>query len=335
MHKPTHHLGRPIDTFLTSSVHGKKGYVRRNHCQMTLAANMPPVTLGSFTVHLFEYYTLLRRPGPGLDRHIHDPLYELIVIREGTGTYYAERTPIRYVPGTVILLAPGIPHRWGESRSMTRMQVMYLGMQQSESAVDRADYRKIDAAFPFTCHTRAMSKEAGNILENLDSEAMRIDADSGEAAGDFSIAYCESLFKNFLYLILRARVPAAVVRGRRGTSVRTKAPHRDGELISAIEGLIERRFGDAISMDAIERELSLPKKKIQRLFRHFHGMTCVSYINNRRMQRARVLLAGGLPIATIASRLGFDNVNYFFRMFKRTFAMTPEEYRARMKDIDG
>lgn len=48
------------------------------------------------------------------------------------------------------------------------------------------------------------------------------------------------------------------------------------------------------------------------------------------MRRARELLATtGMPVTTVASRLGYADPQYFTRVFKALVGMTPSRYRAR------
>jgi YesN/AraC family two-component response regulator len=35
-----------------------------------------------------------------------------------------------------------------------------------------------------------------------------------------------------------------------------------------------------------------------------------------------------LPIASIVEQVGYDNISYFYRIFKGKFGQTPKEFRA-------
>lgn len=54
-----------------------------------------------------------------------------------------------------------------------------------------------------------------------------------------------------------------------------------------------------------------------------------AYFENARIRRAEELLASSaLPIDSIAERAGFGTRVTFFRAFKRSTGMTPDEFRA-------
>ncbi len=67
-----------------------------------------------------------------------------------------------------------------------------------------------------------------------------------------------------------------------------------------------------------------------RLFKAETGQTPWQYVLDRRLGRARELLLGShLSIKEIASKLGFNNPDYFSRIFSRNSGVTPKCYRGR------
>jgi len=65
-----------------------------------------------------------------------------------------------------------------------------------------------------------------------------------------------------------------------------------------------------------------------RLFAGSTGAPPHRFILERRMERARSLLAGaGVPIAIVARSVGFRTASHFTTMFRRLVGMTPSAYR--------
>ena len=63
------------------------------------------------------------------------------------------------------------------------------------------------------------------------------------------------------------------------------------------------------------------------LFKAELGMTPVEYRARLRLLRARELLVStALPIRQIARETGFPDGNYFARVFRKEYGMTPREY---------
>ena len=64
------------------------------------------------------------------------------------------------------------------------------------------------------------------------------------------------------------------------------------------------------------------------LFKQETGTTLIDYINTQRVRRAaQQLTATDRSISEVAEEMGILDVNYFAKIFKRTFGMTPTRYR--------
>lgn len=68
------------------------------------------------------------------------------------------------------------------------------------------------------------------------------------------------------------------------------------------------------------------------LFRQETGTTLIDYINTQRVRRGAYLLeTTNRSVAEIEEEMGILDVNYFAKVFKRTFGMTPTRYRREHK----
>jgi AraC-like DNA-binding protein len=65
-----------------------------------------------------------------------------------------------------------------------------------------------------------------------------------------------------------------------------------------------------------------------RLFAQIEGVPPAEFVLRERMQRAaRLLVTGQLSVKGISSACGFEDPNYFAKVFRRTFAISPSEFR--------
>ncbi|MFH5184413.1 helix-turn-helix domain-containing protein [Paenibacillus sp. TAB 01] len=64
------------------------------------------------------------------------------------------------------------------------------------------------------------------------------------------------------------------------------------------------------------------------LFKKVTGLTMTQYVNTERIQKAKALLIGGMPVQEVASAVGYEERRYFSEMFKKVTGMTPSEFRA-------
>lgn len=62
-------------------------------------------------------------------------------------------------------------------------------------------------------------------------------------------------------------------------------------------------------------------------------MNYVQYLNSLRIEKAKLLLVTTQSATeSIGALVGIPNVNYFFRLFKKTEGCTVREYRKRHTD---
>ena len=69
---------------------------------------------------------------------------------------------------------------------------------------------------------------------------------------------------------------------------------------------------------------------LSHLFRRQTGEKYVQYLNGIRIAKAKdLLLTTDRKLYQIARSVGYDNVKYFFRVFKKWEGITPEQYRSK------
>lgn len=94
---------------------------------------------------------------------------------------------------------------------------------------------------------------------------------------------------------------------------------------------IQDNYDSKIRLSDLAAILNMNPQYFCRFFKtHFHT-TPISYINQYRVTQAADLLTGSsLSILEIALDTGFESPSYFASIFRRTFGMSPEEYRKAM-----
>jgi len=72
-----------------------------------------------------------------------------------------------------------------------------------------------------------------------------------------------------------------------------------------------------------------------RLFYQYTGDRPLSYINDKRIERAQYLITTtNMSYSDIAKEIGFENPPYFSRIFKKLTGMTPGHYKRRNQNIN-
>lgn len=88
-----------------------------------------------------------------------------------------------------------------------------------------------------------------------------------------------------------------------------------------------------ITTEQLANMVSLSPEHFIRLFNKIIGTTPMQYINQKRIEKAQLLmLTTDLHIKNIALSLGYTDNSYFVRVFKRIVGTTPMEYRKLSKN---
>ncbi len=96
---------------------------------------------------------------------------------------------------------------------------------------------------------------------------------------------------------------------------------------------IEKNISQDISLEQLSASLNVSPFYLSKLFKEEKGANFISYVTALRMEKAkRLLLDDRLIIKEIASKVGYNDQNYFSKLFKQEFGLTPTEYReAKLK----
>lgn len=92
--------------------------------------------------------------------------------------------------------------------------------------------------------------------------------------------------------------------------------------------LLERYREKDLSLETVARQVAMSKNHLSKIFKQQEGQGIWDYLTEIRMRKAKELLATTeLKVYQIAEQVGYDNFYYFNKLFKKTFGVTPLEYK--------
>ncbi len=104
----------------------------------------------------------------------------------------------------------------------------------------------------------------------------------------------------------------------------------------AVHSLIEHldgNYAETYDRIALARRFTMNEDYMVQLFKKVTGTNIASYINARRIEAAIQLLSETESrVIDIAFHVGFDNLTYFYRNFKKHTGQSPVEYRRRVRE---
>ena len=105
------------------------------------------------------------------------------------------------------------------------------------------------------------------------------------------------------------------------------------ELADAAEQLVRARYTQKFSLDALADAVHVDKSYLLRTFKKMKGTTLLAFHNQLRCEAAKELLTQPeLPIAHIASSVGFVSPAHFSQIFKKYTGTSPSDYRKEYFD---
>jgi LacI family transcriptional regulator len=87
-----------------------------------------------------------------------------------------------------------------------------------------------------------------------------------------------------------------------------------------------------LSVDRVAEEVAVPRRQLERAFRRNLDRGVNAELLRKRLERCRELLrTTNVSITDLAPTIGFRSKDYLHAVFRRTFGMTPRQYRLRCK----
>lgn len=98
--------------------------------------------------------------------------------------------------------------------------------------------------------------------------------------------------------------------------------------MNKIQLYIDRHFTEPISLETISKCYFISKEHLSRTFKVYTGENISDYIIRRKMEKAKELITQQrLEIKLAAEMVGYTDLAYFYRVFKKHFDITPGELR--------
>lgn len=105
----------------------------------------------------------------------------------------------------------------------------------------------------------------------------------------------------------------------------------DSELIQGVAGYTWENVEQDISLEKIAGVFFVNKTYLSHLFKQETGRNFVNFFTEIRMLRSRVLLRHHSKIYECALQLGYEDAEYFSKVFKGYYGCKPTEYMARQQ----
>jgi AraC family transcriptional activator of pobA len=245
--------------------------------------------------------------------HRHDDLIQILYVRSGEGEVSIENSRQVFHGPCLIFLPCRTVHAFRGVETIFGMQIMAAQrpLEAMARIVEPDLLGLIQQPALMTLPWAADEQDPlWNLLQLLNQEV------SNPCAGHMAAGL--SLLLTFLIQAARLRTPGRVVPDA----------GRHGALLAAFRELVDQRYRNHWPLELYAETLGVTLSKLGRVCREELGEPPMSVINSRIMREAQRQLAyADAGVKQIAHDLGFSDVSYFSRYFRKHSGLKPSEFR--------
>lgn len=210
-------------------------------------------------------------------------------------------------PGKIIVLHPDEVHDGAAAtQEVLRYRMLYL-----EPALLRRGLGNPAAPLPFVRQPVIDDQE---LLATLIVALNQLDREVDELLADDLVAQIATGL---------SRHAAAPLKPLRAIALNAAGRARD---------FLEDNITRVVRSAELERVSGLDRYSLSRHFRAVFATSPHRYLLMRRLQKARAMIATGLPLAAIAAEVGFADQSHLQRQFKHAYGLTPGRWARLVSD---
>lgn len=242
---------------------------------------------------------------PFSHRHL---FYAVYWIHEGNGTHIIDFKEYEIKPDRLFFINPEQVHFLHEA-----VRLRYSALQFTE-----------DFIMPFS----SMGQRDIDVFKDMDEE------EKGRIALLFKQLYAESVsgLPNAT-AVIQSEINTLLLELERMGHTDTFLPIVP-ELLQRYKRLIDNNFAKERQVQSYAMQLGISPNYLNVLAKRYFGKSALAMINDRVVLEVKRLLSRtDCDISEIAYIVGFNELSYFSRFFKRNTGMTPIEFRLSMNEM--
>ncbi len=271
-------------------------------------------------------FSILRNnPQENFPLHEHE-FVELVIVTQGTGSYFTEKISYMIEKGDVFLVKPGVRHGYRDVNGLALISVLYTLESLLSPLADigaMVGYHalfKIEPYFNSTSTARLLLNDGQlhdciAIINKIETEIER---------NEPGVIFFSKVY--FLELI-----------GHLSRCYSTEEAKKSPEIMRVAEAIsyIEQNYTRDIEQDDLAKIANLSKSHFLHIFKKTTNTTPLLYQKLLRMEKACSLLTQSkMSITEVSFNCGYHDSNYFTRQFKKVMKMSPKQYRNNSRSIE-
>lgn len=278
---------------------------------------------GETTFPIQKYITNLTEPGQVVTTHWHEEA-EFTLITGGTCLYHIDLVDYAVQAGDLLLISPLLLHSITadpEEKAVSETYVFHMNFLGGNSAdVCSIRYFKpiMDREIILPCLISKGHPVYPALLEIFHQTHILYE----EKPTGYELALKALLLQIFSLLLPYSEKNTSPDLGK------------TSEKLKQVLDYIELHYTEPLSISELAKLCHFSDYYFMRFFKKHMNMTCVEYIVNLRLEKAVELFKeGNTSILDISLSVGFHNLSYFHRAFKKKYHMTPLTFLKNMSQV--
>ncbi|MDD9267296.1 helix-turn-helix transcriptional regulator [Paenibacillus sp. GCM10023248] len=250
------------------------------------------------------------------------PLYDIIIVRSGRFYITEEDTPYEIQDNQMLILEPGKRH-YGHLACQPGTVLYYLHVQHPSarrllppeeirwhSVLPVPTYHELEPQEQFMYLPKFKELKTNQIWSILDEMA--------ELRSSSVLERMLPLQAMFVQLLMLLQNQA-----------KTSHNHHSRQVCDNMIAYLNDHIDKPFRLDEMARQLNFSVDYLSKCLKKHTTLTPLQYLNGIRMRKARDLLEfSELSLHEISAKVGISDINYFFRLFRKTIGVPPAKYRA-------
>lgn len=250
---------------------------------------------------------------------MHD-FYEIVLVEKGSGIHITEKERYPIFHGDIFLIKPGFAHTYEEIKQLRIINIIFIPETINFPLYDLKNlpgYKDFFESSLDSKHNLNLNAEQLNTANEIILE-MRYEQQNRQIGYEY-----------FMHLDLM-RLSGLICRSYFKPSVFSDKGVT--KLVNVLR-FIEHRYKEKIQMDELSAIAGMSPSSLLRVFHDEVGETPINYLLNLRLEKAaKMLRETQASISQISYAVGFNDSNYFSKMFRRKHSCSPREYKIAHKN---
>lgn len=280
-------------------------------------------TVHGSTIFPFEIYFIQWFAGhPCMHYHWHDEI-EFIYMLKGCAIFMIDGMKTELYEGQSLLIKSGSIHtRYQLIGSSCEYRAIVFSADILASRLPDACQNKYIQPFVsgHYCLPQLITGQSPWQSKVLDELKAIIDCFSKQEWG-FELAIKASLFRIVSLILPNCKTTD---KSYAQSTIETE----NIQLLKQIVKYIDDHYQEKVNLKDLSNAVNISQSHLCRLFKKLTNRTVVDYMNEYRIKQAvQLLQAKNRKVIDISQEVGFENVSYFIKIFKRVNGYTPVQYR--------